>query len=611
MVATYTRKSTRQGWDATSMEKAIEAVRLGRMTLSKAASAFGVPRTTLRRRFENKNLRASGNIKCLGRFKTVFSVEQEQEMVNHILNMEVRFYGVTIKDLQCLAYQLAEKNKIKHSFNSGKMMAGKDWIKGFRKRHPELSIRKPEATSTARAQAFNKPNVMKFYNLLQDVQAKHNFPPHRVFNVDETGLTTVQSKSSKVFALKGRRQVGAMTSAERGVLSTFAICMSAGGSFVPPLVIFARKRMKPELTDGAPPGTVFSCFPTGWMQTEIFNDWYDHFLRHTKPTAGDPVLLVLDGHYTHTKNVMFLEKAKQNHTTVLCLPPHCSHKLQPLDVSFMNPLNTFFVQAVEKYLRNNPGRAISQYQISSLFGEAYLRAAVPNTAINGFRSCGIVPLNPDVYGEADFAPSESTDRPMESSVSTAEEPPTSPPLSTVEKPATSPPPIYIEEVTVEVSSSPIISIDVDQPTVQCNEEATSSFNFSPTDILPVPKAQVQPIRKTGPKKGSSGILTTSPYIDELKKSRTKIPPQPKPRKKKSSRPRTLFPETSAASDSVGNDSECFYCNEMYSKSKSREGWIRCSECHKWAHDECAGVEDDDDDFQCEICLARRLTKNRT
>jgi hypothetical protein len=68
------------------------------------------------------------------------------------------------------------------------------------------------------------------------------YPPYRVYNVDETGLLTVQSKSSKVFALKGRRQVGSLTSAEREVLSMFAVCMSAGGVFIPPIVIFPRKR---------------------------------------------------------------------------------------------------------------------------------------------------------------------------------------------------------------------------------------------------------------------------------------------------------------------------------------------------------------------------------
>ncbi|KAL1448578.1 hypothetical protein WDU94_012303 [Cyamophila willieti] len=381
--------------------------------------------------------------------------------------------------------------------------------------------------------------------------------------------------------------------------------MSAGGNFVPPLVIFARKRLKAELTDGAPPGTLFTCFPTGWMQTEIFNDWFDHFLRHTKPTAEDPVLLILDGHYTHTKNILFLQKAKANHTTVVCLPPHCSHKLQPLDVSFMNPLNTFFVQAIEKYLRNNPGRAISQFQISPLFSEAYLKAAVPNTAINGFRSCGIVPLNPDVYGEADFAPAEATDRPISEDsatapqVSTAPEPATAPQVSTVPepaKPATVPP-------GDELTSTPIIV----SPNVN-----NSGFSVSPCDVLPIPKAQDRPIRKTGPKKGSSGILTLSPYIDELKKVKKRPTSQPKQsKKKKGASPRTLFSETPSTSTSNASNPECLYCNEMYSKSKAREGWIRCSECHKWAHDECAGVEDEDDDFQCEICLARRITANRS
>jgi hypothetical protein len=45
----------------------------------------------------------------------------------------------------------------------------------FRKRHPELSLRKPEETSAAMAQGFNKLNVEKFFKLLKSIMDKHNF----------------------------------------------------------------------------------------------------------------------------------------------------------------------------------------------------------------------------------------------------------------------------------------------------------------------------------------------------------------------------------------------------------------------------------------------------
>lgn len=49
-------------------------------------------------------------------------------------------------------------------------------------------------------------------------------------------------------------------------------------------------------------------------------------------------------------------------------------------------------------------------------GEAFLHAAVPSTAINGFRKCGIVPLNPSVFSEVAFVAAEVTDIPMDSEV---------------------------------------------------------------------------------------------------------------------------------------------------------------------------------------------------
>ena len=89
-----------------------------------------------------------------------------------------------------------------------------------------------------------------------------------------------------------------------------------------------------------------------------------------KPCKEDPVLLVLDGHATHTKNLEMVDLARVNGVVILCLHPHCSHRLQPLDVSFMKPLSTFYTQEVEKWLRHNPGKVVTIYQVAELFGQA-------------------------------------------------------------------------------------------------------------------------------------------------------------------------------------------------------------------------------------------------
>ena len=67
------------------------------------------------------------------------------------------FYGLSYTSARKLVYEHVFKNKIEHPESwTVNNMAGKDWLSGFMKRHTSLSIRKPELTSIARAQGFNK-----------------------------------------------------------------------------------------------------------------------------------------------------------------------------------------------------------------------------------------------------------------------------------------------------------------------------------------------------------------------------------------------------------------------------------------------------------------------
>jgi len=139
-------------------------------------------------------------------------------------------------------YQFCTRNKIKHPFNYIKQLAGEDWANAFLKRHPTLSVRKPEAVSIFRAAGFNKEKVNRFYDTLESVIIKNNvqvIPLSNIFNDDESGYT-VCHKPHKIIGRRGKKSVGSLTSAERGKTVTAVCCVNACGTFIPPMLIFPR-----------------------------------------------------------------------------------------------------------------------------------------------------------------------------------------------------------------------------------------------------------------------------------------------------------------------------------------------------------------------------------
>lgn len=533
------------------MTQAIQDVRNKIICTKKAAMQYKVPYTTLRRRVNSNKNPEEASKKVLGRFRPVFTKEQEKELVEFILDMESRLFGLSTKELRHLAFQYAEKNGIPHHFNKVKGLAGRDWIYGFLDRNKNISLRLPEYTSIARASSFNKYNVNSFFNLLGDMLKKYKFPPSRIFNCDETGVSTVPNRPSRIFSAKGKKQVGSLSSAERGSLTTAEICFNAVGFYLPPLLIFPRVRRCPALEQGLPPESIVEYHSSGWMQSHIFSDvWFNHFLKYSKPTEADPVLLIFDGHATHTKNLTLVEKARANHVHIIVIPPHTSHRLQPLDVAFMFPLNTYYEQETKKWLINNPGKAITIYQVGELFGNAFQRAATAQNAINGFKATGIYPYNPNVFPEELFKPAETTDRSLteersntpirivtdQNTVAVVSHP--SPGLSITRTPSPQPgcskarTPSPQPGCSIDRTPSPQLRFST-TPSSQhlppiTSDENIASLYYSPKDIMPLPKVGETTVPKRNVKRGKTMVLTSTPNYEDLKNNTTlKIPKKKK------------------------------------------------------------------------------------
>jgi len=136
------------------------------------------------------------------------------------------------------------------------------------------------------------------------------FTASQIYNEDESGITTVQNPG-EIIARRGCKQVGKVISAEKGVTTTIVCSMNASGNFVPPLMIFKRKRMCDRLIKGAPAGTIGVVSENGSIDRDIFVQYLQHFARHVQPSEANPVLLVFDGHVSH-KSLEAIEFDKKN-----------------------------------------------------------------------------------------------------------------------------------------------------------------------------------------------------------------------------------------------------------------------------------------------------------
>src|SRR6202000_723660 len=99
------------------------------------------------------------------------------------------------------------------------------------------------------------------------------------------------------------------------------------------------------------PGSVITLSPNGWTSNEIEFEWIQHFNKYTKYcTKGKHRLLILDGYESHT-SAQFRQYCKEHEIIPLCMPPHSSHLLQPLDVGCFSPMKTLYNSQIERLKR--------------------------------------------------------------------------------------------------------------------------------------------------------------------------------------------------------------------------------------------------------------------
>ena len=197
---------------------------------------------------------------------------------------------------------------------------------------------------------------------------------------------------------------------KEGALVIVLYAVNAAGNSVPPMLVFPRVKLRDHMVKGAPPDSIGVANTSGWMSAACFTEFIKHFIKHTKRSKDRPVILILDNHDSHI-SIETIDLSKENGVILLTLPPHCSHKLQPLNRSVYSPFKTFYNQAANVFMVSHPGKTIIIYDVTELVGKADEQALIPRTVRSGFAASGIWPFNTDVFGEDEFLSSYVSDRP--------------------------------------------------------------------------------------------------------------------------------------------------------------------------------------------------------
>ena len=134
-----------------------------------------------------------------------------------------------------------------------------------------------------------------------------------------------------------------------------------------------------------------------------------HFVSHVRPSNKDKELLLLDNYQSHA-TLETIDYAKEHGIVLLSFPPHCSHKLQPLDREVYGPFKRYYNSACNCWMKENRGKTMTIYDIPDIVGRAFRRAFTPVNIQLGFKVTEIFSFDRDILNDLKFLPSDVTDR---------------------------------------------------------------------------------------------------------------------------------------------------------------------------------------------------------
>lgn len=318
----------------------------------------------------------------------------ENTFADLLKKMEQMGMGPSVAEFIDIVHDYLVANEIVTKFTDNR--PGHDWARNFLKRY-NFTLKKGGQMQLARKSVTSDPFVIYgYYEKLEEVVKQLGIEdrPECIYNLDETGFPTDPTKVKSI-GTKGAKTVRLTHGANRENITVLATCC-ADGSCLDPLIVFKGKRMQSTwVGENALMETQYAVSDSGWMTSSIFEDFFISFIEKTDGTR--PLLLILDGHLSHT-SLKTVELAVQENITILKLPPHCTDLLQPLDVACFAPLKVQYEKQLNDFMHKTGAREpLRKAAFVDMLCGVWRQGLSSDNVKAGFRATGIVPVDKSKY----------------------------------------------------------------------------------------------------------------------------------------------------------------------------------------------------------------------
>ena len=364
------------------IDLALQAVANG-TSARQASKHWGVPRATLYDRMHGHECRKDA-FSPLQRL----SQTQENQLTEWILIQDALGLPPTHSQIKQFAQRML-------AVKGDHVPLGKHWMQAFLRRNPAVRTQKCHHRDSARVNGASTEVIRPWFNnfFLPEIQAIK--PEHR-YNMDEAGIMEGLGENGLVVGNAEKRSVQKKAPGSR-VWTSFIECVSATGTFLPPLVIFKGKSVQQQwfpddlslFSDWH-----FTATKNGWTSDQTAVEWLEKmFIPRTQPAdPSERRLLVLDGHGSH-ETVEFMYLCYQHKIHLLFLPPHTSHVLQLLDLSVFSPLKHYYRKQVGFLSLLTDSSPVGKQNFLSCYQRAREQALTASNIKGGWKATGLWPVS--------------------------------------------------------------------------------------------------------------------------------------------------------------------------------------------------------------------------